>query len=125
MDWCHEVVPNYWMDIVLFTLITKVLQYPVSLWCQANSLKMVALNEFSDRVCPHGINSSTHPLILVQYAVVCLVDHAPATDRQERQDEVFGCIPHGCAEEALLRRGASPKASLKGPQGAARSVSRC
>ena len=43
MDWCHQVVPNYWVDIVLFTFITKVLQYPVSLWCQANSLKMVSL----------------------------------------------------------------------------------
>lgn len=43
MDWCHAVVPNYWVDIALFTLITKVLQYPVSLWCQANSLKMVSL----------------------------------------------------------------------------------
>ena len=31
MDWCHEVVSNYWMDIVLFTLITKVLQYPVGI----------------------------------------------------------------------------------------------
>ena len=31
MDWCHEVVPSYWMDIVLFTLITKVLQYPVGI----------------------------------------------------------------------------------------------
>ena len=37
------MVPNHWVDIVLFTLITKILQYPVSLWCQANSLKMVSL----------------------------------------------------------------------------------
>lgn len=29
---------------------------------------------------------------------------------------------YGCAEEALLRRGASPKASPKGPQGAAREL---
>ena len=43
MALCHWVVPNYWMDIVLFTLVTKVLQYPVSLWCQSNALKMVAL----------------------------------------------------------------------------------
>ena len=43
MDWCHQMVPNHWVDIVLFTLITKILQYPVSLWCQANSLKMVSL----------------------------------------------------------------------------------
>lgn len=43
MDWSHELIPNYWMDIVLFTAITKVLQFPLSLWCHANSLKMVAL----------------------------------------------------------------------------------
>ena len=43
MEWCHQLVPNYWADIVIFTFLTKVLQYPVSLWCQANSLKMVSL----------------------------------------------------------------------------------
>jgi len=43
METCHRLVPNYWADIVLFTLATKILQYPVSLWCQANSLKMVSL----------------------------------------------------------------------------------
>ena len=43
MALCHQIVPNYWLDIVLFTLVTKVLQYPVSLWCQSNALKMVAL----------------------------------------------------------------------------------
>ncbi len=43
MDLCHRIVPNYWLDIVLFTAVTKVLQYPISLWCQANSLKMVSL----------------------------------------------------------------------------------
>ena len=43
MNWCHQLVPNYWIDIVLFTAVTKVLQYPISLWCQANSLKMVSL----------------------------------------------------------------------------------
>ncbi len=43
MDACHHLVPNHWADIVLFTFLTKILQYPVSLWCQANSLKMVSL----------------------------------------------------------------------------------
>ncbi|MBO6067008.1 MAG: YidC/Oxa1 family membrane protein insertase [Kiritimatiellae bacterium] len=43
MALCHQIVPNYWLDIVLFTLVTKILQYPVSLWCQSNALKMVAL----------------------------------------------------------------------------------
>ena len=43
MDWCHIWCPNWWADIVLFTFLTKILQYPVSLWCQANALKMVSL----------------------------------------------------------------------------------
>lgn len=43
MDWCYQMVPNHWIDIVLFTLITKVLQFPLSLWCHRNSLTMVSL----------------------------------------------------------------------------------
>lgn len=43
MDWCHSWWPNWWADIVVFTLITKILQYPFSLWCHLNSLKMVAV----------------------------------------------------------------------------------
>ena len=43
MAGCRWVAPNPWLDVVLFTLATKILQYPVSLWCQANSLKMVSL----------------------------------------------------------------------------------
>ena len=43
MDWCHQLVPNYWIDIVFFTALTKVIQFPISLWCHVNSLKMVAI----------------------------------------------------------------------------------
>lgn len=43
MDWCHQLMPNYWIDIIVFTLVTKVLQYPLSIWCHVNSLKMVAI----------------------------------------------------------------------------------
>ncbi len=38
------------MDIVIFTFLTKVLQFPVSLWCQVNSLKMVSLMPESNRI---------------------------------------------------------------------------
>ena len=43
MDLGHQIVPNYWVDIIIFTAITKVLQFPISLWCHVNSLKMVEL----------------------------------------------------------------------------------
>lgn len=50
MDWCHSWCPNWWADIVIFTFFTKILQFPVSLWCQANSLKMVSLMPQSNRI---------------------------------------------------------------------------
>lgn len=50
MDWCHSWCPDWWADIVLFTLFTKILQFPVSLWCQVNSLKMVALMPQTNRI---------------------------------------------------------------------------
>ena len=50
MEWCHSWCPNYWADIVIFTFFTKILQFPVSLWCQVNSLKMVQLMPESNRI---------------------------------------------------------------------------
>ena len=50
MSWCHAWWPNWWGDIVVFTLITKVLQFPLSLWCHVNSLKMVAIMPESIRL---------------------------------------------------------------------------
>lgn len=50
MEWCHSWCPNYWADIVIFTFLTKILQFPVSLWCQVNSLKMVSLMPVSNRI---------------------------------------------------------------------------
>lgn len=50
MKGCYAVVPNYYVDIILFTLITKVLQFPLSLWCHRNSLTMVALMPETNRL---------------------------------------------------------------------------
>ena len=50
MDWCHAWCPNWWADIVIFTFFTKILQFPASLWCQANALKMVSLMPQTNRI---------------------------------------------------------------------------
>lgn len=50
MDVCHRLIPNYWVDIVVFTAITKVLQFPITLWCHSNSLKMVSLMPLTNRI---------------------------------------------------------------------------
>ena len=43
MDFCYRIVPNWTAAIALFTLITKLLLMPVSLWSNANGLKMVSI----------------------------------------------------------------------------------
>ncbi len=43
MDWCYALVPNWVAAIALFTLLTKILLLPVSLWSNANGLKMVSI----------------------------------------------------------------------------------
>ena len=43
MDFCYRIIPNWTAAIALFTLITKLLLMPVSLWSNANGLKMVSI----------------------------------------------------------------------------------
>ena len=43
MEPCYALTGNWWLAILLFTAITKVILLPVSLWCQSNSIKMVAM----------------------------------------------------------------------------------
>jgi len=40
---CHRLVGSYGLAIVLFTLLTKVLLFPVSLWTHRNSLQVVSM----------------------------------------------------------------------------------
>ena len=40
MKWCWELLGNYGLAIILFTLATKVVLMPLSVWLQYNSIKM-------------------------------------------------------------------------------------
>lgn len=50
MDWCYALLPNWVAAIALFTLITKVLLLPVSLWSNRNGLKMVSIMPRINRI---------------------------------------------------------------------------
>lgn len=43
MNWCYALCHNYGFAIILFTLISKLVLLPVSIWVQKNSIKMVEL----------------------------------------------------------------------------------
>ncbi len=47
---CYDLTGNWWLAILLFTLITKIILLPISLWCQKNSIKMVQLTPEINRI---------------------------------------------------------------------------
>ncbi len=40
---CYRIIPNYWMAILIFTFLTKVILLPLSVWVQRNSIKTVRM----------------------------------------------------------------------------------
>ena len=43
IDMCYAVCHNYWVAILLFTLLTKIILLPLSVWVQKNSIKTVRM----------------------------------------------------------------------------------
>ena len=43
MKWCWDIVGNYGVAIILFTLATKIVMLPLSVWVHKNSIKMVKI----------------------------------------------------------------------------------
>ena len=41
VDWAHGLTGSYWVAIFVFTLVSKIVLMPLSLWCQKNSIVMV------------------------------------------------------------------------------------
>lgn len=47
---CYDLTGNWWMAILLFTVIVKIVLMPLSLWCQWNSIVMVKIMPEINRV---------------------------------------------------------------------------
>lgn len=50
MEWCYALIPNYGVAIILFTLLTKIVLLPLSVWVQKNSIKMVEMQPALNRI---------------------------------------------------------------------------
>ena len=50
MQWCYSFIHNYGLSIILFTLITKIILLPLSVWVQKNSIKMVRMQPEINRI---------------------------------------------------------------------------
>lgn len=43
MDACYELIPNYAVAIILFTVVSKIILLPVSIWTHFNSIKIIKI----------------------------------------------------------------------------------
>lgn len=43
MQPCYDLTGNWWLAILLFTVVVKIILMPVALWCQKNAIVMVQL----------------------------------------------------------------------------------
>lgn len=50
MNWCYQLISNYGWAIILFTLFSKIVLLPVSVWVQKNSIKMVKMQPAVNRI---------------------------------------------------------------------------
>ena len=50
MNWCYSLISNYGWAIILFTLFSKIVLLPVSVWVQKNSIKMVKMQPAVNRI---------------------------------------------------------------------------
>ena len=50
MKWCYDLAGNYGLAIILFTIFSKIVLLPVSVWVQKNSIKMVKIQPEINRI---------------------------------------------------------------------------
>ncbi|MDR1186962.1 MAG: YidC/Oxa1 family membrane protein insertase, partial [Bifidobacteriaceae bacterium] len=50
LDWCYDLVPLYGLAIIVFTLATKVILFPLSLLAQKNAVAMVRIKPLLEDV---------------------------------------------------------------------------
>lgn len=50
MSLCYSIISNYGIAIILFTLVSKIVLLPVSVWVQKNSIKMVKMQPEINRI---------------------------------------------------------------------------
>lgn len=50
MQWCYSIFNNYGLAIIFFTFLTKIVQLPLGIWIQYNSIKMVKIQPQINRI---------------------------------------------------------------------------
>jgi YidC/Oxa1 family membrane protein insertase len=82
LDWCYAFVPNYGLAIVVFTLATKVILFPLSLLAQRNAVAMVRIKPLLEDVKRRFEGNNT-----------LILDEQKKLYKRERYSSVKGMLP--------------------------------
>ncbi|MDR2381973.1 MAG: YidC/Oxa1 family membrane protein insertase [Bifidobacteriaceae bacterium] len=80
--WCHAVVPNYGAALILFTLATKAVLFPLSLLAQRNAVTMVRIRPRLDDIKRRFEGNNTQ-----------LLDEQKRLYKRERYSSFKGMVP--------------------------------
>lgn len=82
MKLCYVLVKDYGLAIIIFTLLTKVILFPVSLMVQKNSIKMIKMKPKLDALKHEYVDDKD-----------ALIDAESALYKEEKYSPVSGVIP--------------------------------
>ena len=82
MDVCYSICKNYGLAIILFTLLSKIVLFPVSIWVQKNSIKMIRLQPAINRITATHYGDKD-----------AITDETMVLYKQERYSPLLGMVP--------------------------------
>ena len=82
MHWCYDLLSDYGWAIILFTVLTKVIIFPLSIIAQKNSIKMVRMQPLLEDI--KSINAGNGDLI---------VEEQKALYKREKYSTLKGILP--------------------------------
>lgn len=82
MYFCYKLVGNYGVSIILFTLLTKIFMFPLSLVSQKNSIKMVKMQPLLEDIKQRCYGNSA-----------LMVEEQKALYKKEKYSTVLGILP--------------------------------
>lgn len=82
MKFCYDIIKNYGIAIIIFTLFTKVILFPVSLMVQKNSIKMIKMKPRLDALKYQYVDDKDS-----------LLDAQSALYKKEKYNPFAGTIP--------------------------------
>ncbi len=82
MKFCYDIIKDYGLAIIVFTLLTKVILFPVSLMVQKNSIKMIKMKPELDAMKYRYVDDKD-----------ALLDAQSALYKKEKYSPFMGMVP--------------------------------